>query len=123
MKNILPVLVLAVFSSSPAAAHHGFANFDRTTEVTLKGEVTDFYFVNPHCVVEFEVRDANGKIHEWKGELTNPGHLAPHGWTPATLKSGDQIVISGWAAKNGVTSIWVTKISVNGRDLKLGGGN
>ena len=125
MKNALVTLLViaACFIAIPrsADAHHGYAAFDTKAVVTLKGTVTDFHFVNPHSVVEFEVKNDKGEIQDWKGELTSPGHLAPNGWTATTLKPGDEIVITGWKAKNGSPSIWVTKIVLaNGREMKLG---
>jgi hypothetical protein len=105
-----------------AVGHHGYAAFDTTAEVTFKGTVTDFHFVNPHCVVEFEVRDEEGQVHDWKAELTSATHLAPRGWTATSLEAGDEITITGYRAKNGASSIWATKIVLaNGQELKIEG--
>ncbi len=128
MKNIfLTFLSIAIgLLSIPrsAQAHHGLAQFDQKSVVTLKGTVTDFHFVNPHSVVEFEVKDEHGQVQEWKGELSSAGALAARGWTAASLEAGDEITITGYRAKNGATSLWVTKaLLANGKELKLGGGN
>jgi hypothetical protein len=56
------VLLVVWLLAQPADAHHGWAEFDATQEVTLEGTVADFHFVNPHCVVEFKVRDEKGRI-------------------------------------------------------------
>jgi len=107
-----------------AQGHHGLAQFDQKSVVTLKGTVTDFHFVNPHSVVEFEVKDDQGKTEEWKGELSSAGALAAKGWTATSLQPGDEITITGYRAKNGAASLWVTRaLSANGKELKLGGGN
>jgi hypothetical protein len=123
MKNtLLSLLVLAVglfVIPRSADAHHGLAAFDSTTEVTFKGTVTDFFFGNPHCVVEFELKDDNGQVQTWKGELTSASHLAPRGWTPNTVQSDDEVTITGFRAKNGAHSVWVNKIVSNSKELKL----
>jgi Family of unknown function (DUF6152) len=107
-----------------AGGHHGYAAFDTTAVVTFKGTVTDFHFVNPHCVVEFETKDDKGQVQNWKGELSSSSHLAPRGWTATSLEAGDEITITGYRAKNGAPSIWVTKIvGANGQELKTDGGN
>jgi Family of unknown function (DUF6152) len=107
-----------------AAAHHGYAAFDTKSEITLQATVTDFHFVNPHSIVEFDAKDDRGDVRNWQGELTSPSHLASRGWTATTLQAGDEISITGYRAKNGRPSIWVTKIRrANGQELKLDSGN
>ncbi len=123
MKSLLLVF-LAIAIPGSAGAHHGYAQFDTKTVVTFQGTVTDFHFVNPHSVVEFDVKDDKGQVRSWKGELTSPSHLGPRGWTATTLEAGDQITIAGYRAKNGAPSLWVTRIVLaNGRELKLDSGN
>src|ERR1700689_5201752 len=80
-------------------AHHGYAAFDTNTQVTLRGTVTEFRFVNPHSIVEFEVKDDKDEVEQWQGELTSPVHLAPLGWTATSLESGHEITITGYRAK------------------------
>jgi hypothetical protein len=121
MKNIfLSFAAASILLPGPADAHHGLAAFDTSGEVTFKGTVTDFRFVNPHCVVEFEVKDDKDQVLEWKGELTSAAHLAPRGWTAATLEAGDEVTITGYRAKNGAPSIWINKIVLpDGKALKI----
>ena len=105
------------------SAHHGWATFESKVTVTLKGMVTDFHFVNPHSVVEFEVKDAKGQVQEWEGELTSPSHLVPRGWSASALEAGDQVTITGYPARNGSHSVRISRILFsNGRELKLDNG-
>jgi hypothetical protein len=121
MKNVLLTLLLL---PCLALAHHGWAAFDTKAVITLKGTVTDFHFVNPHSIVEFDAKDDKGEGRAWQAELTSPSHLAPLGWTATSLQSGDEITITGYRAKNGAPSLWVTKIVLaNGRELRIGAGN
>ncbi len=118
-----PILFLLLVAAS-AVAHHGYAAFDTSAEVKLKGTVTDFHFVNPHCVIEFDVMDDKGQPQNWKAELTSANHLAPKGWSESTVQAGDQLAITGYRAKNGAPSIWVTKIHLaDGRELKIDSSN
>ena len=128
MKNsLLTILAMTIgllVAPGPADGHHGYAAFDTKTEVTLKGTVTDFHFVNPHCVVEFEVKDDKGENRTWQGELTSASHLTPKGWTANSLQAGDELTITGYRAKNGAAAMWITRILLsNGQELKAGGGN
>ena len=121
MKNILLILALIPGLSQ---GHHGWAAFDKDAVVTFTGTVTDFHFVNPHSVVEFEVKDEKGQVRKWQGELTSPAHLTPRGWTRTSLAPGDQITVTGYPAKNSAPSLWITKIRLpNGQELKPDAGN
>ena len=100
-----------------ALAHHGLAAFDTTKVIDVKGTVDEFHFVNPHCVVEFEVKDDKGMVHKWQGQMTSPAHL--HGWTATSLEAGNTIAVSGYRAKSGAFYMWITKLkSSNGTELK-----
>lgn len=123
--NCLAVLaVITLFGGAPARAHHGQAAYYTTAIVTVKGIVTDFQFVNPHVILEIDVKDERGNLQKWQGELTSPNRLVRSGWNARTLKSGDEITISGYRAKSGANSLWITKaVLSSGQELKLGGGN
>ena len=116
--------VIALSSAAAALAHHGQAAYYTTTTVTVKGVVTDFRFLNPHVILDIEVKDEQGTVQEWQGELTSPNRLVRSGWNAHTLKSGDEITITGYRAKSGTNSLWVTRaVLSNGQELKLSGGN
>jgi hypothetical protein len=101
-----------------ATAHHGLANFDQTTKVTVTGTVTAFRFVNPHAVVEFAVKDDTGHVQRWQAELTTPTRLK--GWTATSLEPGVVVTVTGYRAKSGAASLWVTALTAsNGLELKV----
>jgi len=122
MKQMPKMLVILFAISALAFAHHGLAAFDQTTTITVKGTVTEFHFINPHCVVEFEVKDDKGNVQKWQGEMTSPAHLK--GWTATSLEAGNVVTVSGYRAKSGAPYMWVTKLSSsNGVELKSFSGN
>ena len=98
-------------------AHHGQAGYATGQPVTVSGTVTNFKFENPHCIVSVEAKDDKGAVQAWQGELTSPNHLIRAGWNAQSLKPGDQITITGWRAKSGANSLWITKTTVNGQEL------
>jgi len=102
-----------------AEAHHGWTEFDEKAEVTVEGTVTDFHYVNPHCVVEFEVKDETGHVHKWQGEFSNPGVLSRRGWNAASLEPGDKLTITGHPARNNVLALHVFRIRSSNGELKL----
>jgi hypothetical protein len=121
--SLLPLLALfagSLMLPPSAAAHHGWVDFDEKTEVTVQGTATAFYFVNPHCVVEFDVKDDQGHMIKWEGEFASKGELSPKGWTAASIQAGDKLTLTGHPAKDGTRAIHVTKIRTATGDLKLG---
>ena len=127
MKTRLLTLLVAAVSilviPGSVLAHHGQAGYNVTEAVTVSGTVTDFHFVNPHSIVDFDAKDDKGMAQKWQGELTSPNHLIRAGWTATSLKAGDQVTVTGYRAKTGANSLWITKLSINGEEIKMGGGN
>lgn len=127
MNNRLTLSCLAVsvfFMPGLVLAHHGQAAYDTTQTVTIKGTVTSFKFTNPHCIVSLDVKDDKGQKQQWQGELTSPNHLVRAGWTAQTFKSGDDVTLTGYRAKTGANSMWITKVFLgNGEEMKIGAGN
>jgi hypothetical protein len=121
--KLFAVVAGMLLISISLSAHHGQAGYNTTETVTVSGAVTDFQFVNPHSIVSLNVKDDKGATQAWQGELTSPNHLLRADWTSTTLKPGDQVTMSGYRAKSGANSMWITKISVNGEELKMGAGN
>jgi len=117
MRTFTSGLVVFLAAGTLAIAHHGLAAFDQTNKVTFKGTVTEFHFVNPHSVVEFEVKDDKGHVQKWQAEMTSPVHLK--GWTATSLEPGNVVTVTGYRAKSGASYLWVTSLSSsNGVELR-----
>src|SRR5262245_7878384 len=85
----------------PVFAHHSFAaEFDRSKPVNLTGTVTKVEWANPHARFYIDVKDETGRVNNWDFELSSPNGLMRRGWTRNSLKVGDVVSVSGWAAKN-----------------------
>jgi hypothetical protein len=97
----IPCLFLA--AALPAWAHHSFGvEYDANKPVTLTGVITSIEWTNPHSFIYIDVKDASGKVINWKFEGYPPGVLYRTGWKrDSTIKAGDTIVIFGWQARNG----------------------
>jgi hypothetical protein len=79
----------------PAGAHHSTAIYDSDNPVELAGTVVEWQFVNPHCFIILAVVDAaTGSRKVWSLEGGNTAGLFRRGWTPNTLKAGDEIMIT-----------------------------
>jgi Family of unknown function (DUF6152) len=101
------VLALAAALLLPASAgvgaHHGFSSeYDEKKPLTLAGVVSKIEWMNPHARFYIDVKDANGKVTNWNFELASVNSLRRNGWTQFTLKVGDVVTASGYAALSGV---------------------
>jgi hypothetical protein len=97
----LAALVCVAGAVLPVLAHHSFAaEFDRAKPVTLTGTVTKVEWANPHARFYIDVKDDKGKVNNWDMELASPNGLMRRGWTRNSLKVGDVVTVTGWAAKN-----------------------
>ena len=96
------VLLIASF---PALAHHGGANYDIEHPITLTGTVTQFELINPHSLLRFCVKNADGTVANWLAVWAPPQVLMRMGWRADTLKPGDRITITGGPAKDGHKSL------------------
>ena len=128
MKTTLAILVLAgcgIGISPRAFAHHGDAGYDTSKQVTVKGSVTEFHFQNPHIEIFIDVKKDDSSVEKWHGELNSPNLVARMaGWNGKTLKPGDQIVMTGYRAKNGLNVLRLEKVSrADGTELFPKGGN
>ena len=114
MKTTILVFLLI---ASPLVAHHGTnISYDHDKPITMDGTVTEFVWQNPHSQVYFDVKNANGTVAHWAGELSSPGNLAKDGkWTRRTLKVGDQIKVTVFPSKAGTSVGVVTKMEKDGK--------
>lgn len=116
MRAIQAVLVAGIgllAVAFPLAAHHSFAaEFDATKPVDLQGTVTKVDWMNPHIWIYLDTKDESGAVTHWQCEGGPPNTLTRNGWTPHSVKTGDQVSISGFRAKDGTNTC-------NSRSVKL----
>jgi hypothetical protein len=98
------VLALAaglLCASSPLVAHHGNATLDTNKTLTMKGNVTEWLWSNPHCLLQFDVKNEGGQTVHWIAETQNPAEMVSLGWGKTSFKPGDEITVSLMPVKNG----------------------
>jgi Family of unknown function (DUF6152) len=84
-----------------ALAHHSFAMFDKSKEVTVKGTVKAFNYTNPHSWLDIVATDEKGQTKEWSFEMEGPSTLMRAGIKPGSLKPGDKITVRAWPLRDG----------------------
>ena len=114
------VLLAASMSAAPVLAHHSFAAFDQTRQVTLKGVVSEFQWTNPHSWLQLKVKNTEGVAEEWSIEMISPSVLARMGWKKNSIKPGDEVVVVINPVRSGAHG--GNMVSITGADgRKIGG--
>lgn len=93
VRSLSGVAALWVVGCGLALAHHSFALFDQTKEVTLVGTVKEFQWTNPHSWLMLEVKSSAGEDQEWAIEMLSPNVLGRQGWKRNSLKPGDRVTV------------------------------
>ena len=90
---VLIGVLAGVAAPAVVRAHHSFAMFDMTSQLTMTGTVTAFQWTNPHAYIELDVPGERGAVQHWTIELGSPSILMQAGWTFKDLKYGDRITV------------------------------
>ena len=113
----IAVLLAATLQAPSALAHHAYAMFDVTREVTLKGVVKDYQWTSPHIWVDMMIHDPSGKDIVWPIEGASPTTLRRFGWGRDSMKPGDQIEMVVHPRKDGTNGGSLVTAVVNGRTV------
>ena len=91
--RVARVAIAAVLclSAGLAFAHHSFAMFDQSKQVTVIGKVTEVQWTNPHVWVFLEGAPAGGKKGRWGVEFTSKVHLTRRNFDPDMIKVNDNV--------------------------------
>ena len=95
------VLGAVALTAGAAQAHHSFAMFDMTKEVTVSGTVKQFQWTNPHAYIQLNAKDEQGRDVEWSMEMGAPMYLYARGWRPSSLKAGTRVTVTLNPLRNG----------------------
>jgi hypothetical protein len=125
MRQILLLISVVGLLLAPASmwAHHAFAaEFDVKKPLTLKGTLAKWDMINPHSWFHVDVRGDDGKIVSWMIEGGSPNTLIRNGITKNSVPVGTELVIEGYASKDGTNkAVGRNFLFTDGRRLFLGG--
>jgi uncharacterized protein DUF6152 len=110
MSGLLAGFIGLVLVSTAALAHHGYAAYDMTTTLSVKATIVSLLMENPHSSIAFDVKDGNGNVEHWFSESGNPRNMRADGFTPDSVKPGDQVTIYYHPSKNGAHVVVLTRV-------------
>lgn len=93
--------IAAALLAGPAFAHHSFAMFDSTKNVTLEGTVKGFDWTNPHMWLYVMVPQPNGQAMEYPLEMMAVQGAVKLGWKPDSVKAGDKVTFEFHPLRDG----------------------
>ncbi len=96
-------LGLAAFAlgATPALAHHSFAMFDNSRQISVSGTIKDFQYTNPHSWILVLAPGPDGKEVEWGFESEGPSTLLRNGIKKSALQPGDKVTAVGFPMRDG----------------------
>lgn len=92
------------------SAHHSVVGYDRNKTITLKGVVAEWRWRNPHAFLVWDVKDENGKVVQWTGELQSPISMVASGLSRDSFKPGDEVTVTGYPAQKGTPQSIIQKV-------------
>lgn len=124
MKKTFAILAASVgflMCAAPTWAHHAFAaEFDDKKPIKLHGVVTEWELVNPHSWIHMDVKNPDGTTTKWTIEGGSPNALFRLGFTKNSLPAGTEIIVEGYAAKDGANRGVGAKLTyMDGKQLFL----
>jgi hypothetical protein len=105
------LLLMMAGSGGPLVAHHSFSMFDIDKDVTYKGVVVEYMWINPHVHFILDVKPGPGvdpaSVGRWDVECGSTNVMARQGWTRATLKPGSPITMVGHPMIDGSKGVFL----------------
>ena len=100
MRSIgLGLLTMGCFGA--VSAHHSNDyHFDRNVDVTVRGIVNQFRFINPHSRLIIDALGSDGEMITWDCEMGGANGLQRRGWSDEVFRPGEEITIQGFASRH-----------------------
>ena len=93
LKPVLIVSAVALCGAAPAFGHHSHAMYDNAQELTIRGTVKEFQWVNPHSWLYVTVTSEANGTQDWALEARAPARLAQQGWSPDSVRPGEAVSV------------------------------
>ena len=121
------LIVFAVLSAGSLWAHHSpSAEFDMTKRFTVAGTLTKVDWINPHIVVDVDVKGESGKVENWRFESNPPSWFRRVGVSRSEIAKGigQTVKVEAVRAKDGTLYGYMQKLTLaDGTSWELVTGN
>ena len=107
-------LIAVTVAALPAAAHHGWSEYDSTKSLTLTGKILESGYEHPHGHVRLETP---GKT--WNAVLAPPSRMENRGLAPAALAKGTTVTVVGYPNRDKPEEMRAERITAGGKTIEL----
>ena len=113
MNRIVSTL-LALTITLPAAAHHGWSEYDSTKPLTFTGKILESGYEHPHGHIRLETP---GK--KWHVVLAPPSRMENRGLAKDALNKGNTVTVVGYANREKPEEMRAERITAGGKTVEL----
>jgi hypothetical protein len=106
--------IAAAALALPAAAHHGWSEYDSAQTLTLTGTIKDSGYEHPHGHVSLVTP---GKT--WHAVLAPPTRMENRGLPRDALKPGNTVTLVGYPNRNKPDEMRAERITFQGKTVEL----
>ena len=104
----------AALLALPAAAHHGWSEYDATKPLTFTGKVVESGYEHPHGHIRLETP---GKT--WLVILAPPSRMENRGLPAAEIAKGKTVTVVGYANRDKPEEMRAERITAAGKTVEL----
>jgi uncharacterized protein DUF6152 len=116
MENRMLRILIASFASLalPAAAHHGWSEYDASKVLTVTGKVVESGYEHPHGHIRLQ---APGKT--WLVVLAPPSRMENRGLPPGDIQKGTTVTVVGYPNRDKPEEMRAERITAGGKTVEL----
>lgn len=108
------VMCLALTAATPAAAHHGWSEYDGTRPLELSGVIEASGYEHPHGHVRLKAADA-----VWTVVLAPPSRMDRRGLPAAALMPGNRATVAGYPSRSNAGEMRAERITIDNKTIEL----
>jgi hypothetical protein len=108
------IALVALTLALPAAAHHGWSEYDSSKPLTLTGRILASGYEHPHGHVLLQTQDKT-----WTAVLAPPSRMENRGLAPAALAKGNTVTVVGYPNREKPGEMRAERITAGGKTVEL----
>ena len=123
MTVVAALIGVALLSAvAPISAHHAMvAEFNLAKPITVKGTLHEDGMGQPSWMDLREPTNPEGLVETWKIETGSPFRMEKRGLKKTDFRVGDEVIVSGFAAKDGSLTVAGFSITFPDREAAFPG--
>ena len=108
------LLAAGLLAAVPAAAHHGWSEYDASTTVKVTGRIVASGYEHPHGHVRLQAPDKT-----WHVVLAPPSRMEARGLARDQLKPGATVSVEGYAHRDKKEEMRAERIRAGDKSVEL----